>query len=308
MKSIWICLLQANQNGLVESYNTGQEGHSSSSKKRPVNSMGAAALRVRLQAILIPFFPCTLATGSSGANSVDLLMGRETHHEGHLNLFATSKSTRSRRLLQHGGQGGGPDGTHNPPCCRRRLQACLVMCLLLLHKPFLPCTLGTGFGGKALELLMMDREMHHGGHLDLLATSKSIRLVAANLGDIKYLEKTAKTFDHYDVLRDLVRAQYNNFLKKGGNTGFHCGKDKRQSQNLGQSRGNLLAGALFLLLCLLLRMPFLPCTLASGSVGKSLIMGRETHHDGHIDLSASSKSTRSRRILQFLSPKGPGKR
>ncbi|EAZ22200.1 hypothetical protein OsJ_05863 [Oryza sativa Japonica Group] len=47
---------------------------------------------------IMPFLPCTLATGSK---SVELLMGRETHHGGHHRLLALSKSTRSPRILLH---------------------------------------------------------------------------------------------------------------------------------------------------------------------------------------------------------------
>uniref|UniRef100_I1NYH9 Uncharacterized protein n=1 Tax=Oryza glaberrima TaxID=4538 RepID=I1NYH9_ORYGL len=47
---------------------------------------------------IMPFLPCTLATGSK---SVELLMGRETHHGGHHRLLAPSKSTRSPRILLH---------------------------------------------------------------------------------------------------------------------------------------------------------------------------------------------------------------
>ena len=68
------------------------------------NSMAAARLSVGLQAVLVmsllllqimPFLPCTLATGGK---SVELLMGRETH-EGRHRLLAPSKLIWSRRIL-----------------------------------------------------------------------------------------------------------------------------------------------------------------------------------------------------------------
>jgi hypothetical protein len=69
--------------------------------------MAAARLSVGLQTILVmsllllqimPFLPCTLATGSK---SVELLMGRETHHGGHHRLSAPTKSIRSPLILLH---------------------------------------------------------------------------------------------------------------------------------------------------------------------------------------------------------------
>uniref|UniRef100_A0A0E0G2S6 Uncharacterized protein n=1 Tax=Oryza nivara TaxID=4536 RepID=A0A0E0G2S6_ORYNI len=66
--------------------------------------MAAARLSVGLQAVLVmsllllqimPFLPCTLATGGK---SVELLMGRETH-EGRHRLLAPSKLIWSRRIL-----------------------------------------------------------------------------------------------------------------------------------------------------------------------------------------------------------------
>uniref|UniRef100_A0A0D9VDS2 TNase-like domain-containing protein n=1 Tax=Leersia perrieri TaxID=77586 RepID=A0A0D9VDS2_9ORYZ len=147
----------------------------------PVNSMGANGLRVRFQAILVmcilvhkPFLPCTIAIGSGG-KALELLMAeREMHHQGHLDVLATGKSTRSPaasklREKETPVNLMGTHGLHH----RIRLQAILVMCLLC-HLPFLPCMLATGSEGKALELLM-DREMHHQGHLDPLATSKLTR-------------------------------------------------------------------------------------------------------------------------------------
>uniref|UniRef100_A0A0E0NBJ1 Uncharacterized protein n=1 Tax=Oryza rufipogon TaxID=4529 RepID=A0A0E0NBJ1_ORYRU len=58
---------------------------------------------------IMPFLPCTLATGSK---SVELLMGRETHHGGHHRLSAPTKSIRSPLILLHENWDG-PE--HNPP-------------------------------------------------------------------------------------------------------------------------------------------------------------------------------------------------
>uniref|UniRef100_A0A0D9VDR6 Secreted protein n=1 Tax=Leersia perrieri TaxID=77586 RepID=A0A0D9VDR6_9ORYZ len=56
------------------------------------------------------------------------------------------------------------------------LQAILVISLFLLQIPFLPCTLAAGSGGNSIEpLLMMRRETHHEGHIDLFAASKPAR-------------------------------------------------------------------------------------------------------------------------------------
>uniref|UniRef100_A0A0D9VDS4 Uncharacterized protein n=1 Tax=Leersia perrieri TaxID=77586 RepID=A0A0D9VDS4_9ORYZ len=73
-----------------------------------MNSMGAAGIHVRLQAILVmslvllqmPFLPCTLATGGTRGKSLELVLiiGRETHHEDYLDQLATRKSTRSLYL------------------------------------------------------------------------------------------------------------------------------------------------------------------------------------------------------------------
>uniref|UniRef100_A0A0E0JX95 Uncharacterized protein n=1 Tax=Oryza punctata TaxID=4537 RepID=A0A0E0JX95_ORYPU len=79
--------------------------------------MGAARLGVGLQAILVlsllmspPFLPCALAAGcSSEGKSNDEVVGREKD-EGGNDLFASSKSTWSRRILN-----AGEDGRHNPP-------------------------------------------------------------------------------------------------------------------------------------------------------------------------------------------------
>uniref|UniRef100_A0A0D9YP60 Uncharacterized protein n=1 Tax=Oryza glumipatula TaxID=40148 RepID=A0A0D9YP60_9ORYZ len=58
-----------------------------------MHSMGAARLRIRLQAALVmsllllqimPFLPCTLATGG---NSAELLMGREKHEANQYGLL-----------------------------------------------------------------------------------------------------------------------------------------------------------------------------------------------------------------------------
>uniref|UniRef100_A0A0D9VDR5 Secreted protein n=1 Tax=Leersia perrieri TaxID=77586 RepID=A0A0D9VDR5_9ORYZ len=83
--------------------------------------MAVARLGVRLQAILVmslfllqlPSLPCTLATVSEIKPVEALLMSREPHHEGHLDLLATTRSTRSRRILNN----GGPGAIHNPACC-----------------------------------------------------------------------------------------------------------------------------------------------------------------------------------------------
>uniref|UniRef100_A0A0D9VDM9 Secreted protein n=1 Tax=Leersia perrieri TaxID=77586 RepID=A0A0D9VDM9_9ORYZ len=85
--------------------------------------MRVAGFRVRVQAILVmsllllqvPFLPCTLATGGTRGKSLELLImvRSETHHKKHLDLFATRKSTRSRRILHDNWSGPG----HDPPCC-----------------------------------------------------------------------------------------------------------------------------------------------------------------------------------------------
>uniref|UniRef100_A0A0D3F2C9 Secreted protein n=1 Tax=Oryza barthii TaxID=65489 RepID=A0A0D3F2C9_9ORYZ len=87
--------------------------------------MGAARLRIRLQAVLVmsllllqimPFLPCTLATGGNSAEL--LIMGREKH-AGHL-LLAPTKSTRSRRILYNriGSGGGNPHWGMTGICMR----------------------------------------------------------------------------------------------------------------------------------------------------------------------------------------------
>ncbi|KAF2943724.1 hypothetical protein DAI22_02g085600 [Oryza sativa Japonica Group] len=85
--------------------------------------MAAARLSVGLQAVLVmsllllqimPFLPCTLATGGNSAEL--LIMGKETH-QGHHRLLAPTKSIWSRRILLHENFSG---PQHDPPNHRQQ--------------------------------------------------------------------------------------------------------------------------------------------------------------------------------------------